>query len=72
MVRINLAILLAKKKWKQSDLCRITGIRYMTINDLYHELAEKIRFDHLETICEVLECKIDELIEIVPKKNSRQ
>jgi putative transcriptional regulator len=39
MVRIHLSTLLGAKKWNQAQLARVTGIRYNTINDLYHELA---------------------------------
>jgi putative transcriptional regulator len=72
MVRCHLAVLLAKKKWNQSDLQRATGIRYNTINDLYHEFALGIRFDHMDKICKVLGCKGEDLIEYIPDKSSRK
>ncbi len=68
MVRIHLAVLLAKKKWKLSDLCRITGIRYNTLSDLYYEISLSIKFEHIEKICSALECSSEELIEYIPEK----
>jgi len=68
MVRINLAVLLAKKKWKLMDLHRATGIRYMTLSDLYHEMSLSIKFEHIDKICEALDCTPGELIEYTPNK----
>lgn len=72
MIRINLHILLAKKRLSQAELSRRTGIRQNTINDLYHEMAERISFEHIDKICETLECSISDLIEYTPKKNKPQ
>jgi len=63
MIRIRLAELLARKKWSRADLSKITGIRYNTINDLYHEMALGIRLEHIDSICDALECRVEELIE---------
>jgi putative transcriptional regulator len=68
MYRINLAVLLAKKKMNLSDLYRATGIRLNTLSDYYHEIALSIKFDHVEKICSVLGCTPNDLIEIVPKR----
>lgn len=70
MVKFNLAVLLAKKKLKQSDLVRITGIRYMTINEIYNEFAERISLEHIGKICDALECKVEDLIIYTPKKKN--
>ena len=62
MIRVNLSKLLGERKMKQADLARITGIRPATINDLYHELAERISLDHLDLICEALQCELSDLL----------
>lgn len=62
MIRVNLSILLGERKMKQADLARITGIRPATINDLYHELAERISLEHLDLICEALQCDLSDLL----------
>lgn len=62
MVRIMLAQRVGEKCWTQSDLARKTGIRPTTINVYYHELTERIRFDHLERICAALECDVADIL----------
>ncbi len=62
MIRILLSRKLGEVRWTQADLARATGIRPSTINDLYHELAERVNLEHLDLICEALECDLSELI----------
>lgn len=69
MIRILLSSRLGEIRWTQADLARATGIRPNTINELYHELAERVNLEHLDLICEALNCKLDELIVRVPSKN---
>jgi putative transcriptional regulator len=62
MVRILLAVRLAERKWTQADLARMTGIRPTTINEMYHELVERVNLEHLELICDALDCELNELL----------
>lgn len=62
MVRILLAVRLAERKWTQADLARMTGIRPTTINEMYHELIERVNLEHLELICDALDCELNELL----------
>lgn len=66
MIRILLSTKLGEKRWTQADLARATGIRPNTINDLYHELTDRVNLEHLDLICEALNCDLDELIVRVP------
>ena len=66
MIRILLSRKLGEMRWTQADLARATGIRPNTINDLYHELTDRVNLDHLDLICEALGCELDELIVRVP------
>ena len=68
MVRIKLAELLAAKKWSRTDLSKITGIRFNTINDYYNEFALSIKIEHIKLICDALECSSSDLIEYTPNK----
>lgn len=52
----------------QAELARRTGIRPSTINDIYNELCERINLEHLDRICEVLNCNISDLLEYSPNK----
>ena len=62
MIRILLSNRLGELKWTQADLARKTGIRPSTINDLYHEVAERVNLEHLDLICEALNCDLSDLI----------
>lgn len=66
MVKVNLPRLLGERKMKQAELSRLTGIRANTINDLYHSVAESVKFDHMERICNALDCPLWELFELKP------
>ena len=50
----------------QAELARRTNIRPNTINEIYWELIDRVNLEHIEKICTVLDCRIDELIEILP------
>ena len=71
MIRILLSTLLGERRWTQADLSRKTGIRAATINDLYHELAERVNLEHLDLICEALECELSDLIVREPNKEPK-
>jgi putative transcriptional regulator len=66
MIRILLSTRLGERRWTQADLARKTGIRPATINDLYHEMAERVNLEHLDIICEVLGCDISDIVIRVP------
>lgn len=68
MIKILLSKKLGEMRLTQADLARATGIRPNTINELYHELAERVSLEHLDLICEALECELDELIVRVPNQ----
>lgn len=62
MIRILLSTRLGERRWTQADLARATGIRPSTINDLYHEIAERVNLEHLDLICEALGCELSDLM----------
>lgn len=68
MVKIHLDRLLFEKKWSQAELARRTGIRPTTISEIYNELIERINLDHIDRICEALDCRTQDLIEYIPNK----
>lgn len=71
MVRIHLSRILGEKRWTQADLARKTGIRPNTISEIYNELIERINIDHLDLICEVLDCEVSDILEYVPNKKKK-
>ena len=71
MIRIYLSRKLGELRWTQADLARATGIRPSTINDLYHEIADRVNLEHLDLICEALDCELTDLIGREPNKDPR-
>lgn len=68
MVILHLNRILGEKRMSQAELSRCTGIRPMTVNDWYHDITDKISLEHLDRICEVLDCSVSDIIEYIPNK----
>ena len=62
MIRILLSTRLGERRWTQSDLARATGIRPSTIGEYYHEMADRVSLEHLDLICNALDCDLSELL----------
>lgn len=71
MIRILLSTRLGERRWTQADLARMTNIRPSTINDLYHEIVPRVNLEHLDLICEALDCELSDLIQRIPNKDVR-
>ena len=50
MIKNHLSRILGERRWTQTKLAAMTGIRKSTISDLYNEMAERISFDQLDRI----------------------
>ncbi len=61
-MRIQLSELLKKEKMTQAELARLTHIRPSTICDMYNNNCCFIKLEHIERICKVLNCRVEELI----------
>lgn len=70
-IRILLSAKLGELRWTQADLARKTGILPNTINDLYHELCDRVSLEHLELICSVLGCDLCDILVLVPNQSPR-
>ena len=71
MIKILLSRKLGELRWTQADLARKTGIRPTTINEMYHEFCERVNLEHLDLICEALDCDLDEILIQVPNKTPK-
>lgn len=68
MIKIKLSAILGERRISQADLARKTGIRPSTICDIYNEMCDRINLEHLDRICEYLNCDISDLLEYQPNK----
>lgn len=69
--RILLSRKLGELRWTQADLARKTGIRPNTINELYHELVDRVNLEHLDRICDALDCDLSDILVRVPNRTDR-
>ena len=71
MGRILLSTRHGERRLTQADLSRMTGIRKNTISELYNEMATRISLEHIDLICEALECGITDLIMVIPNEEPK-
>jgi putative transcriptional regulator len=71
-IRIMLSRKLGELRWTQADLARRTGIRPSTINDMYHELCERVNLEYLDRICTVLDCDLTYILEYIPPTDKEE
>lgn len=71
VVRIKLSRILGDKRWSQRRLAQETGIRPSTISHYYNDFSDCIRLDHVDRICEALNCDITDLLEYIPNNQKR-
>lgn len=69
MVKFNLSRLLGERRMQQTELSKKAKIRKATIFAYYHGYAKRLNVDDIDKICNVLGCRIDELIEHLPDEN---
>ena len=62
-IRINLDVVLAKKKMSVTELSEKVGITMANISILKNGKAKAIRFTTLDKICEVLDCQPGDILE---------
>ena len=71
MIKIHLSRILGEKRIPQAELARQTGIRPSTISEIYNEIAERLNINHIDRICEYLDCDVTDLIEYIPDKQKK-
>lgn len=63
MIRINLDVMLAKRKMSVTELTEKVGITMANISILKNGKARAIRFSTLEAICKALDCQPGDILE---------
>ena len=68
MIRINLDVMMAKRKMSLTELAEKVGITMANLSILKTEKAKAIRFSTLEAICKTLDCQPGDILEFIPEK----
>lgn len=66
-IRINIDIMLAKRKMRVTELSEKVGITMANLSILKNDKAKAVRFSTLEAICKALDCQPGDVLEY--KKN---
>ncbi len=68
MVKVNIDILMNKKNISRYKLQQMTKWNYKRINALYFSKVKYLTLEEIETLCNLLECNLSELITIQENK----
>lgn len=68
MIRINLDVMMAKRKMSLTELAEKVGITMANLSVLKTEKARAVRFSTLEAICKALDCQPGDILEYIPEK----
>jgi putative transcriptional regulator len=64
-IRVNLDLMLVKRRMKLSELSETVGITLPNLSILKTNKARAIRFSTLEAICRALDCQPGDILEFV-------
>ena len=65
MIRVNLDVMMAKRKMSLTELAEKVNITMANLSVLKTEKAKAIRFSTLDAICKVLDCQPGDILEYV-------
>lgn len=65
MIKCHLAKLMGEHKLKVVDVARETGLNRNTITLLYKETAVRVDFETMEKLCDLFNCRVEDLFEKV-------
>lgn len=62
MLKLNVLSLLEKKGKTKYWLYKQMGMRYQNFTKMINNETKSVKYDNLEALCYILECKINELL----------
>ncbi len=63
MIRINLDVMMAKRRMSLNELSDKVGITLANLSILKNNKAKAIRFSTLDAICRALDCRVEDILE---------
>ena len=67
MIRINLDVMMAKRKMSLNELSEKVGLTLANLSVLKTGKAKAVRFSTLDAICKALDCRADDIMEFIDK-----
>ena len=68
MIRVNLDVMLARRKMTSGELADALGITQANLSILKTNKGRAIRFSTLDTICRILGCQVADILEYVAEE----
>ncbi|MBI1937217.1 MAG: helix-turn-helix transcriptional regulator [Ignavibacteriales bacterium] len=65
MIRVNLDVMMAKRKMSLTELAEKVNITMANLSVLKTEKAKAIRFSTLDAICKALDCQPGDILEYI-------
>lgn len=72
MIRVNLDVMMAKRKMSLTELAEKVNITMANLSVLKTEKARAIRFSTLDAVCRVLECQPGDILEYLPDTEDKK
>lgn len=66
MIKFNIKKLRILNNMTQTELSKMAGIRYPTLQFYEYSKAKTISIEHLNSLCEIFNCEIKDIITYVP------
>lgn len=63
MIRVNLDVMMARRKMRLNDLADAVGISVQNLSVLKTGKARAVRFTTLDALCRVLQCQPGDILE---------
>jgi len=68
MIRVNLDVMLARRKMRLGELAEIVGVTIQNLSVLKTGKARAIRFSTLAALCSALDCQPGDILEFDPSQ----
>ena len=68
MIRINLDVMLAKRKMSLTELSELVGVTMANLSVLKTGKAKAVRFTTLDALCRALDCQPGDILEYVAEE----
>ena len=62
MIRVDLDVMLARRKMSMTELSARVGVTMANLSILKNGKAKAVRFSTLEAICEALNCQVGDIL----------